>query len=322
ISPETDFEQFNNLTPRDREIHSAISAPMIIQDKLLGVLNGALISQDREFDDSDLRKVQIFANSTAAAINNLKLIDRLKLNIEHLKRAQNQLIQSEKLSSLGQLTAGVCHEIASPLSVISAYSELVMKRSQDEVTKTNTKKVLAQVERCNKILRNLMDFSREGKMEKRKADLNQLVNDIIGIMTPQLKMENIQIDKNLDENLSPVFVDTSQIQQVIMNIINNARQALSERKTQKRITIESRKTGGGYSALSISNNGGEIPNEIMGKIFDPFFTTKKKGEGTGLGLSICYGIVSKHDGKLTAFNKNGDTAEFLIELPVAENKES
>lgn len=315
IGPETDFGQFENFVPKDSEIFSAISAPMLIQEKLIGVLNVSLISKDHEFSDSDLRKIQIFANSMAAAINNLKLIDELKLNIEYLGKAQNQLVQSEKLASLGELTAGICHEINNPMTIMTGYCELAVMHSEDKIVRDNIEIVLNQLGRCNRILGNLKAFSRKGEMERHESDLNGLVEEMLNIMELQLRKEDIALEKHLDKNVPPVLADGGQIQQVIMNILNNARHALFNRKSDKRIVVESYRTGENGLALSITNNGGAIPQEIIGKIFDPFFTTKERGVGTGLGLSICYGIISKHEGELTARNKSEDIAEFIIELP-------
>ncbi len=316
ITPETDFDKFEDFIRKDYKIFSAISAPLIIQQNLIGVLNVNRFTFATRFTRPDLRMVEVFANNISSAINNIRLIQRLKASLENLRKTQSQLIQVEKLSSLGELVAGISHEIVNPLATIKGYCELVSDRSQDEFVVSSMKKNISQIDRCQKILRSLLNFSRQYKGQKEPADINAVVRDVLDFLQPQVKIEKIFLTHQLDENIPEVYIDKNQMQQVLLNIINNARHAVIN-SDEKKITVESG-TIDKKVWVSIADTGGGIPRDAIGKIFDPFFTTKEAAEGTGLGLSICYGIVREHDGTITAENLDNIGAKFTIELPVIE----
>ncbi|MBI4869764.1 MAG: response regulator [Candidatus Wallbacteria bacterium] len=236
------------------------------------------------------------------------------------KQLQTQLLQSEKLSALGELVSGVAHELNNPLAIISGYSELLME--EDELS-SQTKELMQEIGkssfRCKKIVENLLAFARQHKPERELVDINQIVKDALALRAHQFRVDNITGVEELGK-LPPTVADPHQLQQVFFNIINNGYQAVKgSRKEGGKLTVRTR-VHEGMIRVEISDNGPGIPAGLVKRIFDPFFTTKKLGEGTGLGLSITYGIIREHNGKISVDSAEGQGATFAVDLPISQDK--
>lgn len=237
-------------------------------------------------------------------------------NITELKRLKDQLYHSDKLASIGLLVSGVAHEINNPLTGAIAYTELLRMKVKDEDILKELKKILDSAERCKRIVDNLLTFSRQRTPSKSLESINDIIDRAIDLRGYWLRSSNIEVVRDYDTT-STVFVDSQQIQQVILNILLNAEQAITGcGQRHGRITFSTRYDKEGRKILvRIADNGPGIPQAILPKIFDPFFTTKPMGVGTGLGLSVSHGIITEHSGTITAENIPGSGAVFTIELP-------
>jgi len=236
-------------------------------------------------------------------------------NITEVKRLKDQLYHTDKLASIGLLVSGVAHEINNPLTGTIAYTELLRMKVQDEDTLKDLKKILDSAERCKKIVDNLLTFSRQRMPSKSIESINALIDRAIDLRSYWLRSNNILIERRYDDS-SSVFVDGQQIQQVILNILMNAEQAITGVGMRDgRIVFTTRYDRVRRVVLiTVENNGPSIPLRALSRIFDPFFTTKPVGVGTGLGLSISHGIISEHGGSITAAN-NESGVVFTVELP-------
>lgn len=233
-------------------------------------------------------------------------------------KAQEQLINTEKLASLGRMAAGVAHEINNPLTGIVTFSHLMLKRTPPEnildIEDLNT--IIDQAERCAKIIKGLLGFSRKTASEKKMVNLNTLVSNTLEMVKHQSRFLNIHFDLLLDSALPEVIIDPNQIQQVLLNLLINAADAMQQKG---KITLATRlieKGAAKFVEFEITDTGPAIPEDLIGKIFEPFFTTKPAGKGTGLGLAVSYGIIKKHEGTIFVKNSPGSGASFFIHLPV------
>jgi two-component system NtrC family sensor kinase len=241
---------------------------------------------------------------------------QLEQTVETLKNTQAQLIQSEKLSAVGGFVAGVAHELNNPLTAVMGFSEILKDTDVGEQHQRYLNMIFEAAKRCQKIVQSLLSFARRQPAERRPADANKLIEAVLEIVSYPLRTSNIEVVLRLDPALPVVFADGHQIQQVLLNVINNARQAVESHQAGGKITI----TTGIRQAnvcITIQDNGPGISESNLRSIFDPFFTTKEIGKGTGLGLSLCYGIIKEHGGHITPSSRPGEGATFVIELPVA-----
>ncbi|HCJ67735.1 MAG TPA: hypothetical protein DHV62_10590 [Elusimicrobia bacterium] len=229
---------------------------------------------------------------------------------------ETQLIRSEKLAALGQLVAGIAHEINNPLTAVLGFSQLLV--TEPEVKgeiKEDLLRIKQEAERARKIVQGLLSFSRPNKPQKEPININELLEKILSMREYQLRVNNIEIIKNLDSNLPQVSIDPYQLEQVFLNIIVNAEQAILETNKKGKLLIGTKKENG-YLKISFTDSGPGISKENLLKIFDPFFSTKDVGKGTGLGLSITYRIIEQHNGKIYALSEEGQGTTFVIELPL------
>ena len=229
------------------------------------------------------------------------------------------MLQTEKMAALGQTVSGIAHELNNPLTAIMGYAQLLLGRGLERVQMAEARKVFQQAERARHIVKGLLYFARESKPERSAVNLNEIVERTLAPRSYELKLENILVECDLAPDLPRTMADPYQLQQVVLNLVLNAEQALLEAKGQGRIRIRTHQLARGATGrifLEVSDDGPGVPPEIAFRIFDPFFTTKAPGVGTGLGLSIVYGIVRQHDGEVSFENRPGSGAEFVIELPV------
>ncbi len=238
---------------------------------------------------------------------------------EELKTSEEQLMQSAKLAAVGQLVSGVAHEVNNPLMAILGNTELLLKKMQteDERSQKRLQRIHNETNRAITIVRNLLSFARKQESEKVPVSVNESLESVVQLRSYEMSLENIDIETDLAPDLPDIMGDHQQLQQVFLNLLINAEQAIKRNSESGKVIIRTEPAGKRKVRVTFTDDGPGIPDEIQGRIFEPFFTTKDVGEGTGLGLSICYGIIEDHKGNITAKSNEGNGATFTIEFPVA-----
>jgi two-component system NtrC family sensor kinase len=254
----------------------------------------------------------VFLRTHLADADRARLLARSESSIENLQRLQAQLVQSEKLVSLGQLAAGAAHEINNPLTAILGYSDLLADdENLPERTRATAVKIREQARRTKSLVQNLLSFARQVPAERTLLDINTVVTNAVQLRALDLHGGAAAIDLQLESVLPGVRGDNNQLMQVFFNIISNALDAMGGSENGK-LTIRTLRDRGSVVLLFADNGPGlKEPH----RVFDPFYTTKPVGKGTGLGLSICYGIVQEHGGKIICYNAQTGGAVFRVELP-------
>jgi signal transduction histidine kinase len=239
---------------------------------------------------------------------------------QELKDTQEQLIQSSKMAAMGQLAAGISHELNQPLTGIKGFAQAVhMDMEEDNPLKEDINKIIEQADRMDRIIKNIRLFARKSEFEMQEIDINQPIESAVMLMSEQLKVHNILLKKQLDENLPKIEGDLNQFQQVFLNLITNARDAIDSLKrpdggelTIKTCLNEDKKN----IEIYFQDTGCGIPSEHLENIFNPFFTTKSPDGGIGLGLSIAYRSIENHKGRIEVRSKVGEGTTFKIIIPV------
>jgi PAS domain S-box-containing protein len=235
---------------------------------------------------------------------------------EEAQRLEKQLQLAGRLAAVGELAAGVAHELNNPLTAVQAFAQLLVSRDDlDESVKKDLETIYREAQRATKITGNLLSFARRHKPEKKLVSINMIMEESLELHAYRMKLNNIEVNKNLDAKLPMTMADPHQIQQVFVNIITNAEQAIVEASNSGKLWIKTRALDG-MVRITFKDDGSGISEENLENIFDPFFTTKDVGRGTGLGLSICYGIIDGHGGRIYAESKPGDGATFVVEIPL------
>jgi two-component system NtrC family sensor kinase len=256
------------------------------------------------------------------------LIDQLEENLNQLAQshkelsaAQQQLIQSEKMASVGQLAAGVAHEVNNPLGTILLYSHMLLEKLGDKDARREELEIIAkEATRCRDIVRGLLDFARQRKLQIENIDMNKIVSEVLSLASRQPSFQKVEIIKALEPSLPLMSGDPVQLKEVFLNIVANAGEAMP---AGGEVTVSSGfNKGGGNIEVTIRDTGLGIPAENLNKIFMPFFTTKKIGQGTGLGLAIAYGIVKMHRGSIDVESKQGEGTTFVVKLPLVNPSKS
>ena len=299
-----------------------LDIPLTVNQERLGTL---WVGHTSSISPSDQRLLTAIGDMAANAIHRQKLLENLQVQLTTLNKTRVQLVQSEKLAAIGELVAGVAHELNNPLTSVILYSRLVQEHCQDREINQDMEIIVQESQRAARIVHGLLDFSRQLPVEKRPIQINDILKSSLGILTFELNTHHISKKIILSPNLPMVMADPMQLQQVFINLLNNAWQAISAEKKSGHITIT---VEAGLSQFDdghvphalvihilIRDDGPGIPADKLTRIFDPFFTTKPEGQGTGLGLSICHGIISEHSGHIWAENNPDQGATFHIELP-------
>ena len=243
--------------------------------------------------------------------------EQLEKTVQTLQNTRARLTQSEKLSVIGEFVAGVAHELNNPLTSVIGFSELLQTTVTDPRHGQYLANIVRDAQRCGKIVQSLLSFSRQRPAERKRAALNDIVEAAVEILRYQLRTANVLLTVELDRALPDVMADKHQLQQVFVNLINNARQAMEGFRPEGHLRIRSEASPGKVRVI-FQDDGPGISEENLAKIFTPFFTTKEVGKGTGLGLSLSYGIVHEHGGEISIRSQTGAGATFTVELPVAE----
>ncbi len=239
---------------------------------------------------------------------------RVQERTQELEKVHDQLIRAGKMAALGELAAGVAHEINNPLTGVLTFSSLMLKKvDESHPWKKDLENIVQQTTRCRNIVRGLLDFARQRKPDKKEWDIHVLLENTLTLVEKQAPFQNIKIDKQFKTGIPMLFVDGDQIQQVFMNILLNAADAMAGNGGTLTIKTDLKN---GMAEVSFTDAGCGISKEHLSKLFDPFFTTKETGKGTGLGLAISYGIVQSHGGDIEAESEAGKGATFRIKLPI------
>jgi hypothetical protein len=231
-------------------------------------------------------------------------------------RLEDQLLQAEKLSSIGLLAAGIAHEVNTPITGISSYTQMLLKDTpESDQRKPILEKIERQTFRAAEIVNGLLSFSRMSGSESKALDINQLIDDSLALLDHQLQRSHIRVVSQFDGSLPPVYGNRGKLQQVFVNLFLNARDAMPSGGELMVLTAMNEST----VVVDISDTGAGIAEENLKKIFDPFFTTKAIGKGTGLGLAITYGIIQEHGGGIFVDSDSGKGTHFRLKLPARLN---
>jgi two-component system NtrC family sensor kinase len=310
------FDKESGFTTR-----SILCVPLQTKGQTIGAIE-AINKESGPFDEEDLKLLTSLAAPAATAIENAQLYEALRRGMRRLEETQAQLVQSAKLAAVGELAAGVAHEINNPLTSIIGFTHLLLEDlPPDHEMRADLETVDREAARARKIVRGLLDFARAGDPVLAPVDLNALVEEAVMLVCTRSVLARVSLEKNLSR-LPPMMLDTNQIKQVLVNLLNNAVQAMPN---GGRLTVTTRLTEREVdevyrqmAAIYVSDTGLGIVSEDLGRVFDPFFTTKEVGQGTGLGLSVSYSIVEKHDGRIEVESVPGEGSTFIVLLPVSD----
>src|SRR5580698_7518378 len=283
------------------------------KDAPIGMM-GISSRENRVYTSNDENLLVAIGRQLATTIEKVRLYEETCRAYEDLRKTQEQLLQSEKMSAVGQLIAGVAHELNNPLTAILGYAQLLETEGLNTRAQDYVSKLFKQAQRTHRVVQNLLSFARQRKPHRHEVDIRKVLEETLTLRDYDLKINNIKVERDVPLEAAMVVADPHQLEQVFLNIINNAVDAILEtgRTGALRIRISS---FGGNICTQFSDDGAGIKDPK--RIFDPFYTTKSVGKGTGLGLSICYGIVKEHGGDITANNAPEGGAMIEVRLPAA-----
>jgi len=300
-----------------REENIQVSQIVVLwaKDRVMGIL--VVGNRDmRAFSTAELNLLSAVGNQIAATVDKSLLLEKTREAYDTLRCTQEQLLQSEKMAAVGQLISGVAHELNNPLTAILGYSQLL--KSEEFVHARGAdylEKLYKQAQRTHHIVQNLLSFARQQKPHRAPVQLNQILEDTLVLREFDMKLHNIVIHREFDPRLPMTAGDFHQLEQVFLNLLNNAVDAIQEKGGSGEIWVRTATTGHRL-CVEVTDSGAGVTNPH--KIFDPFYTTKPVGKGTGLGLSICYGIVKEHGGEIHVRNSPPRGATFSISLPLSD----
>ncbi|MGA7927869.1 MAG: ATP-binding protein [Candidatus Sulfotelmatobacter sp.] len=283
------------------------------KDSPIGMM-GLRSQAEYEYSSGEENLMVAISRQLATTIEKVRLYEETCKAYEDLRRTQEQLLQSEKMSAVGQLIAGVAHELNNPLTAILGYAQLLESEGLNERAQDYVAKMFKQAQRTHRVVQNLLSFARQRKPERSEVDIRKVLEETLALRDYDLKINNIVVEKDLGAEAALVVADPHQLEQVFLNIINNAVDAVLETGRSGKLKIRVYYEKGDVCA-QFADDGPGIKDPK--RIFDPFYTTKNVGKGTGLGLSICYGIVKEHGGDITAHNASEGGAVIEVRLPMA-----
>lgn len=300
-----------------------IGFPLKANLQTLGVF---YVGSNNRFNEKRISLLNALSETIANAIYRQSVFDNMQVHLETLRNTKIQLVQSEKLAAIGELIAGVAHELNNPLTTITLSAELLLQQSVNEQDIYDLGKIVSESQRAAKIVKSLLDFSRQRAPERQSVAINQLIKSTTDLVSWELVKNSINWHFDFQEILPVTVADPNQLKQVFINVINNSVQAIKKQNKPGDIKIITEvgkplffgKVTSEESIIRIifQDSGPGFPPAVLPKIFDPFFTTKGVNEGTGLGLSVCHGIITEHKGHIWAENVDEGGAKIIIEIPI------
>ncbi len=308
----------NALQP---EPFCAVAAvPLKIKGQIIGVLTVSDDKEGRVFRSDDVRLLELLAPQVAVFIRNARLYQELQKRMTAQKATEQQLVRSARLAAVGEMAAGVAHELNNPLTTISGFVELLLDDLPEDLPqRADLALVLREARRARNVVRNLLNFSRPGENVRVHVDINELISEVLTLVQHLVRTSGIELRIQFWDDLQPVRADPNQIKQVLLNLIHNALQAMPHGGVLTLQTRPKRRRRKRWLTISVEDNGVGIPQENLARIFEPFFSTRPVGSGTGLGLSVSYGIVKEHGGFIEVESTPGEGSCFTIWLPVDKN---
>lgn len=293
----------------DEGIRMMLDVPLNLGKDIIGILR-FYFSEPKELSDEELGFVVPIAQQGAFAIEKARLIEKQQSQLNQLA------LQTEKLSALGRMAAGIAHEINNPLGGILLFSSNMLKNLPDDSSLHEGLDIIVQeTKRCKTIIQGLLEFSRESEPQMELANVNEILEKALMILDNEFRLNYINVEKQLDNEMVETLLDKSQITQVVVNMLLNAIQAIGEEGS---VTVQSYTSRNQKNiVIEITDTGSGISPENIPKIFDPFFSTKSSG--TGLGLAVSYGIIQKHNGQIHTLSDPGKGTQFVIQIPVTHD---
>ena len=308
---------------------SFICVPLRVGDRIVGVVNLAKKESapgvpSQAFTATDLQFLNALMTYTAYAVDNARLFEEARAAAQRLEEvvedqklrltlAQQQMLQAAKLSALGELVAGVAHELSNPLTVLVATADMIEAGAPVPVQQ-HVRLMREAINAAQYIVRGLLTFGRQMPLEKTPVDLAELTEKVLALTFGELHVADVKVRTDITPGLPPVWADANQLQQVLVNLVTNAKQAMAAVEGERRLHISVHRVDPARVCIQVEDTGPGIPADTISKVFDPFVTTKS--DGTGLGLSISYGIIREHGGTLTVASAPPRGATFTIELPI------
>jgi PAS domain S-box-containing protein len=286
------------------------------KDKPIGIM-GIASKEDRHYSSNDENLLVAISRQLATTIEKVQLYEETCRAYEDLRRTQEQLLQSEKMSAVGQLISGVAHELNNPLTAILGYAQLLEGAGLDHRSADYVCKLFKQAQRTHRVVQNLLSFARQRKPQKQEVDLRKVLEESLTLREYDLKVNNVSLECEIPEDVPAVVADPHQLEQVFLNIINNALDAMMEGSVSGVLKVRVFRKDA-FVCVEFDDSGPGIKDPS--RIFDPFYTTKSVGKGTGLGLSICYGIVKEHGGEIVARNREEGGATIAVRLLASEKR--
>ena len=332
------------------EAASYLGVPISERGEVVGVVSVQSTTEEGRFDEDDLRLLSTIAANVGIALENAESYRELNKTLEDLKSTQDQLVTQEKMASLGQLTAGIAHEIKNPLNFVNNFADLNKELSADLISdlnaargksvdeiyddlfelatsiKMNASQIAKHGLRADSIVQNMMQHASGGSSERFRVEVNAFVDEYIGLAYHGMRAQNpdlnVTIEKEFDEKAGNAEMSPQELGRVLLNLINNALYAVNERASSSRdqdydptLTVSTHRRNGALE-IRVGDNGTGIPDHVKERIFEPLFTTKPTGSGTGLGLSLAFDIVTQsHGGDLTVRSKEGEGTTFFVRIP-------
>ena len=301
-------------------------------DRILGIID-VEASEKNAFTHNDLLALESLAGFLTSAVSSVDRYQMLQDTIQILQTtqeelqermeaqriAENQLIQAAKLAAVGEMAAGVAHELNNPLTTVAGFSELVLEDLPPESTQRgDLEMVLREAKRARSVVRRLLDFARQSESVRVRADLNEIIEDVAALTNHLLESNNIHFEMRLGKNLPWVLIDRDQIKQVVLNLLHNALHAMPQGGELSLRTQKRQKNKAKWVTMVVQDSGEGITAHDLARIFEPFFTTKADEGGTGLGLAVSYGIVTDHGGFIDVQSSPEEGACFTVWLPIED----
>ena len=312
------------------EARSEICVALKDGENILGIIDVESREQNA-FSHNDLIATESLAGILASVITSANQYQKLQETIRQLRAielelntrieaqrsVENRLIQAAKLAAVGEMAAGIAHELNNPLTTVTGFSELVLEElPQDSAYRTDLEMISREAHRASDVVRRLLDFSRQGERTRIRADLNEVVNDVIALTRHLIQTNSVNLILNLDKGLPWVSIDHNQMKQVLLNLIHNALQAMPNGGEMLVSTNSARREDRDWVIMSVKDGGIGILPADQDRVFEPFFTTKGDRGGTGLGLSVTYGIVTDHGGNIEISSEPNKGSTFAVWLPI------